>query len=127
MITIDRAFRAGGGLMKRRASLFVCLLLAALRSAQAADSATTQALAPGVLFVPGRFVPGPQPDGNSLLLQGKDGWIVIDTGRHPEHTQAVLTAAGKLPIAAVINTHWHLDHVGGNVLVRQAFPHVKVY
>ncbi len=115
--------------MKLRATLSVCLLLASLRAARAADPApvSAQELAPGVLFVPGHFVPGQQPDGNSLLLRGKDGWIVIDTGRHPEHTQAVLAAAGKLPIQAVINTHWHLDHVGGNVLVRKAFPGVKVY
>jgi glyoxylase-like metal-dependent hydrolase (beta-lactamase superfamily II) len=32
---------------------------------------------------------------------------------------------GKKPVA-VINTHWHLDHIGGNALVRQKFPQVKV-
>jgi len=113
--------------MKRRVVLFVCLLLVSWRAARATDLAAAQELAPGVLFVPGRFVAGAQPDGNSLLLRGKDGWIVIDTGRHPEHTEAVLAAAGKLPVEAVVNTHWHLDHVCGNVLVRKAFPGVRVY
>jgi glyoxylase-like metal-dependent hydrolase (beta-lactamase superfamily II) len=113
--------------MKLRAVLCLCLIFGSLRSAPAAEPAPGTELAPGVLFVPGGFVPGAQPDGNSLLLRGRDGWIVIDTGRHAEHTQAVLAAAGKLPIEAVINTHWHLDHVGGNVLVRKAFPGVKIY
>ncbi len=27
----------------------------------------------------------------------------------------------------VVNSHWHLDHVGGNPRVRAAFPKVKVY
>src|SRR4051794_10375581 len=73
----------------------------------------------GLTVVPGAFVPGRQPDGNSVVLEGKTGLIVVDTGRHVAHTQAVIDLAraqGK-PIAAVINTHWHLDHVGGNVLV----------
>ncbi len=53
----------------------------------------------------------------------------MDTGRHPEHTQRVLDfakATGE-PIRAIINSHWHLDHVGGNVLLRQAYPGVEVY
>jgi len=113
--------------MKLRALLCLCLILGSLRAAGAADTVRATELASGVLFVPGGFAPGSQPDGNSLLLRGKDGWVVVDTGRHPEHTRAVLAAAGKLPILAVVNTHWHLDHVGGNVLVRQAFPEVRIY
>jgi glyoxylase-like metal-dependent hydrolase (beta-lactamase superfamily II) len=55
--------------------------------------------------------------------------VVVDTGRHPEHTQAVLefASAARVPIVAVVNTHWHLDHVGGNLLVRSAYPAVRVY
>jgi glyoxylase-like metal-dependent hydrolase (beta-lactamase superfamily II) len=55
--------------------------------------------------------------------------VVVDTGRHPEHTQAVLdfAAAKGVPIAAVVNTHWHLDHVGGNPLVKRQHPGVRVY
>jgi glyoxylase-like metal-dependent hydrolase (beta-lactamase superfamily II) len=62
------------------------------------------------------------------VLHGSEGTIIIDTGRHVEHTRRVLAAAtksGKAPVA-VINTHWHLDHVGGNVLVRQRYPKAAV-
>jgi glyoxylase-like metal-dependent hydrolase (beta-lactamase superfamily II) len=86
-------------------------------------------VAPGVLLVPGAFVRGQQPDGNSVILRGKHGLVVVDTGRHAAHTQKVLdtAAALKQPVEAVINTHWHLDHIGGNARVRQAYPGVHVY
>lgn len=111
--------------MQRSVSLFACLLALGATAGLAAEP---RALADGVLFVPGGFVAGQQPDGNSVLLRGGDGWIVVDTGRHAAHTQAVLdaAAAAHLPIRAVINTHWHLDHVGGNGMVRKAFPDVRV-
>ncbi len=86
-------------------------------------------LAAGVDLVRGRFVPGAQPDGNSILLLAPEGFVVIDTGRHADHTQAILDRATRagVPIAAVINTHWHLDHVGGNPRIRQAYPDVTVW
>jgi len=86
-------------------------------------------IADGIELIPGRFVPGTQPDGNSVVLRGARGLIVVDTGRHREHTQAVIDFAARLhlPIEAIVNTHWHLDHIGGNVLLRKVFPDVKVY
>lgn len=78
----------------------------------------------GVHLVPGSFTPGVQPDGNSVVIEAPQGLIVVDTGRHAAHTEAVLDTASSLgkPIAAVINTHWHLDHIGGNPRVRAAYP-----
>jgi glyoxylase-like metal-dependent hydrolase (beta-lactamase superfamily II) len=86
-------------------------------------------IAPGVDLIPGRFVAGAQPDGNSLILAGSGGLIVFDTGRHVEHTQAIVdfATAHKEPVAAIVNSHWHLDHVGGNVLLRKTYPSVRVY
>jgi glyoxylase-like metal-dependent hydrolase (beta-lactamase superfamily II) len=69
---------------------------------------------PHVIF--GKFVPGQQPDGNSVIFETKEGLVVVDTGRHREHTQQILDFARGRKIAAVINTHWHLDHIGGNAL-----------
>lgn len=69
------------------------------------------------------------PDGNSVILDAPDGLIVVDTGRHPEHAQAILDYAKQRerPIAAVINTHSHLDHTTGNWDIRQSYPHVAIY
>jgi glyoxylase-like metal-dependent hydrolase (beta-lactamase superfamily II) len=90
---------------------------------------TPQPLADGVWWLRGEFVPGRQPDGNSVLLRGEDGLVVVDTGRHPAHAQRLLdfAAAQQQPIAAVVNSHWHLDHVGGNPLLRIAHPALRVH
>jgi len=82
-----------------------------------------------VHLVRGIFAPGSQPDGNSVILDAPDGLIVVDTGRHAAHTQQLLDFAhdSGRPITAVINTHWHLDHVGGNLLIKEKFPDAKVY
>jgi|CXWL01.1.fsa_nt_gi glyoxylase-like metal-dependent hydrolase (beta-lactamase superfamily II) len=94
----------------------------------AAQNADTL-VAPGVHLLRGSFVSGRQPDGNSIVLEGKDGLIVVDSGRHREHTQRILdfaTAVAK-PIVAVVNTHWHLDHIGGNPLLRAAHSQLSVH
>jgi glyoxylase-like metal-dependent hydrolase (beta-lactamase superfamily II) len=54
--------------------------------------------------------------GNILVLTGKDGGLVIDSGLPNMATTTsleVAKAAGR-PITVIINTHWHFDHVGGN-------------
>ncbi len=96
--------------------------------AQAPALPAVREIAPGVSLVPGQFTRGKQPDGNSIVLHGSEGTIIIDTGRHIEHAQRVIAAATKsarTPVA-VINTHWHLDHIGGNALVRQRYPKVAI-
>ncbi len=87
------------------------------------------AIADGVALLPGGFVPGHQPDGNTVVFRGSDGLVVLDTGRHPEHSQKILEYARNsgLPIAVVVNSHWHLDHISGNPRLRAAYPDLKVY
>jgi len=91
--------------------------------------AHAETIADGIELVPGEFRPGPQPDGNSILFHTTTGLVVFDTGRHATHTQQVLDAAhaAHQPIVAVINSHWHLDHIGGNARIRAAYPSVHVY
>ena len=79
--------------------------------------------------IPGAVPPDSGPDGNTVVLDAPQGLIVFDTGRHPEHTQAILdyAKARHRPIAAVVNSHWHLDHTTGNWDIRRAYPHVRIY
>lgn len=69
------------------------------------------------------------PDGNTVILDAPEGLIVVDTGRHPEHAKAILDHAKERgrPVAAIVNTHWHMDHVQGNADILAAFPNARVY
>lgn len=80
-------------------------------------------------LIPGGVPLDSGPDGNTIVLDAPKGLIVFDTGRHPEHAQAIIDYAKSRhrPIAAIINSHWHLDHTTGNWDIRQAYPQVAVY
>lgn len=80
-------------------------------------------------LIPGQVPLDKGPDGNSIVLDAPDGLIVVDTGRHPEHAKAILDHARERgrPIAAIVNSHWHMDHVQGNLDIRQAYPDAQVY
>lgn len=98
-------------------------------SPQALAKAQGTFIADDTVLIPGRFVSGQQPDGNSVVLHARDGLIVFDTGRHAVHTQRILDYAQESgqPIVAVVNSHWHLDHVSGNPRLRAAYPQLRVH
>src|ERR1043165_972925 len=54
--------------------------------------------------------------GNIGVSVGEDGVIVIDDQYAPltPKIQEAISKISNKPIRFVINTHWHLDHVGGN-------------
>lgn len=88
-----------------------------------------EALAPGVWLIQGLRIPGRQPDGNSIIWQGPKGLVVMDTGRHPWHQQAILdfAHARHARVVAIVNSHWHLDHVSGNPVLKAEWPAARVY
>jgi glyoxylase-like metal-dependent hydrolase (beta-lactamase superfamily II) len=88
-----------------------------------------QQLARGVWIIRGGILPHREPDGNSVIFDAPAGLIVMDTGRHDWHAQAILALAleRRKPIIAIVNSHWHLDHVSGNPALRAAYPGLRVY
>jgi len=114
----------------------VTLVLAALATGvavradpPAAIAPIPQVVVPGVWLIPGAVQPDRQPDGNSVIFAAPDGLVVVDTGRHPWHREAILALARAqdAAIVAIVNTHWHLDHVSGNPGLRAAYPGLRVY
>ena len=56
---------------------------------------------------------------NNVILKSRDGNVLIDTGyvRHAPLTLALLKSPrgiGGEPLAWIVNTHCHADHIGGN-------------
>ena len=109
--------------------LLLSLLAGCATTASTRAALPGEAVANGVMLIRGVFVPGAQPDGNTVLLRGSNGLIVVDSGRHAAHATRIIEAArdSGLPVIAIVNTHWHLDHVAGNAALREAFPQAEVH
>ena len=66
-------------------------------------------------------------EGNSLIVVGDDGVLVVDSGRSPHSARAMIAEIRRRtdkPVRYVVNTHWHDDHVFGNQAYAEAFPGV---
>lgn len=67
---------------------------------------------------------------NSILLEGDDGVIIVDTMETAESAQAVLAEFRKLtdkPVRGLIYTHSHPDHIGGARVFAEGNDAVPVY
>ena len=65
--------------------------------------------------------------GNSVVVVGDDGALVVDTGRFPSLARAEIAAIRRLtalPVRYVVTSHFHGDHHLGNEAFREAFPGV---
>lgn len=99
--------------MRRRTFLRTALATvpaaAAFRLAAQSGALTVTTLGPKLHVLAGA-------GGNIVILEGPEGLLLIDSGV-PEAAAGVAAEAGKIsksPVARLINTHWHFDHVGGN-------------
>lgn len=117
------------------ASLVAVAVLASLphgvSGAWAADEDVppSRRIAEGVTLIPGALRPGEQPDGNTVVFDAPQGLVVLDTGRYERHSHRILDFAADegRPVAAIVNSHWHLDHISGNAAIRDAFPSAEVH
>ena len=109
--------------------LIVWMLAEATAEAPSVLAPPPREIAPGVALLPGAMLPDRGPDGNTIVFDAPQGLVVVDTGRHAWHSDAILAYAKSRgrPIAAIVNTHWHLDHASGNGHIRKAYPEAPVY
>lgn len=65
---------------------------------------------------------------NNLLCLGRDHTAVVDTGyaSHAEQTVALVqhALAGRV-LDAIVNTHLHSDHCGGNAALQRLYPQAR--
>jgi len=67
--------------------------------------------------------------GNVILIEQRDGFVLVDSGLNAGNGRAVVRYARSLsskPIKAVMITHWHNDHPQGISSIRDAFPKVRI-
>jgi glyoxylase-like metal-dependent hydrolase (beta-lactamase superfamily II) len=65
---------------------------------------------------------------NSLIVVRDSDVVVVDAQFTRRATQETIAAIRKIttkPVAYVINTHWHDDHLAGDQVYRDSFPDVR--
>ncbi|MEP7313091.1 MAG: MBL fold metallo-hydrolase [Pseudomonadota bacterium] len=71
-------------------------------------------LAPGINLITGA-------GGNVVTIAGPEGVVMVDGGLAEQSRELLqLVQAGKRPVAALLNTHWHWDHTGSNEALGKA-------
>jgi glyoxylase-like metal-dependent hydrolase (beta-lactamase superfamily II) len=115
--------------IQRIVLLALGLVSVARAETPALPAPTAQPVTRDIWLIPGGVLPNRQPDGNTVVFDAPAGLIVLDTGRHEWQRQAILNFARerKKPIVAIVNSHWHLDHVSGNPALRAQYPQLRVY
>ena len=106
------------------------VLLAAL----AADTAETHArsvsqLADGIYEIRHPDAPDGFPQGNTTVVVGRTGVLVVDSCLLPSSAREDIEQIKRwttLPVAWLVNTHWHFDHTLGNATYAAAFPRIHI-
>lgn len=110
------------------AVLLPALLIAAAAHASELRTYEVQKLAEGVhAFVWTDALADPI-ESNALIIINDEDVVVVDACLFPSTARLVIGEIRKLtpkPVRYVVNTHWHDDHVLGNLAYREAYPGVE--
>lgn len=89
--------------------------VAAFRAQMASVPIQAQSLAENLTLLSG-------PGGNVVVLNGRDGKVVVDTFVSPAWPKfkETLDGLGEAPLKFVIDTHWHFDHTDNNAALHAA-------
>ena len=114
-------------------TLVVGLLLSGAGPLRAASVTTTERsvidLAPGVHVIRHPDAPDGFPQGNTTVVIGERGALVVDSCLLPSSAQQDIEQIRrwtKKPVLYLVNTHWHFDHTLGNRTYAEAFPGLSI-
>jgi cyclase len=106
----------------RTAALFLCsFLLTAFAASQDNPDFTIKKVGDGIYAAIGSDTG--KAGSNAGFIIGENGVMVVDTFEDVVPAQALLAEIQKLtklPVRFVVNTHYHLDHTGGNAVFQKA-------
>jgi len=93
------------------------------------EGSSAERLAEGVYAFIAPDSKTPYFNGNTLVVVGDDGVLVVDSGDALPVTRKTIAEIKRLtplPVRFLVNTHWHWDHALGNGEYRAAFPGVTI-
>jgi glyoxylase-like metal-dependent hydrolase (beta-lactamase superfamily II) len=99
------------------------------RAAPADDGARMDKVADGVYVILHDNATDEWPHGNTGVVVGETGVLVVDSTYLPSRARADIALIRKVtdkPVRYLAYTHWHFDHNNGGIAYRQAFPAVDV-
>lgn len=99
-----------------------------------ADSSTTTKrtvtkVTEGVYVIRHADAPDTFPQGNTTVIIGDKGVLVVDSCYLPSSARediAQIRQWTDKPVRYLVNTHWHNDHVQGNGAYLEAFPQIDI-
>lgn len=93
-----------------------CGVLAAAGAGGFAAQAQTKSTAVSATALRGGLVQIAGAGGNVVALETRDGVALVDSGaaEHAAALAGLLDERHDAPVELLFNTHWHLDHTGGN-------------
>jgi glyoxylase-like metal-dependent hydrolase (beta-lactamase superfamily II) len=113
--------------------MFWSLLLAGLVSpaaAQVRDStARVERIADGVYAIIHDDATDQWPHGNTGVIVGSSGVLVVDACYLPSRARADIALIRRLtdkPVRYLVNTHWHFDHNNGGSEYLAAYPGIQI-
>lgn len=116
--------------MIRSAVVIVSLLYAVVAAAQPSDAtAKMERVADGIYAIIHENATDAWPHGNTGVVIGDDGVLVVDSTYLPSRARADIALIRQVtdkPVKYLVMTHWHFDHNNGNSVYRDAFPGISI-
>jgi cyclase len=97
--------------------------------AVATKTRTVTKLADGVWTIRHPDAPDTFPQGNTTVVIGERGVLVVDACLLPSTAREDIGEIRRWtnkPVTYLLNTHWHFDHTIGNAVYLDAFPAIQI-